>query len=213
MKRVLMTAAESVAPPSGWSFHYAVPEHPGTKIYATGPTPQSVVAFLVNWRTNNNLPPNADDVWQVANHIWCARAPSRCPGWEASNAPAIAGAGRRILRPLDYGPWLWQYFNTFGVVFDKGRFLAAVDQARAMLDPQQDAGCALCYNHFAHALRDYPPQKVTNRQAAAVWVWTVHNLANDHAEHPRQSFSSIARRFGWEPLTDAEVLNLQAALQ
>lgn len=215
MKRTLMIAAESMAPPGGWRVNYVPPEMPDLVLPTTGNTPEEVVSVIVKWRVNNGYPANLDDVWSTLNDLWCARAPSRCPDWEPFNSQPAAGFARHILRPLDYGSWVWQYLNTFGVSFDTSRFLSAIEQAKALLDPAgpQNSGCSICAGHFAKALEAFPPDRVADILTASVWVWTVHNLANDHADHPRQSFRKMATKYGWEQLPANQVETIQATLR
>lgn len=213
MKRCRLTAASSTAPPGGWGLTYIPPDH-SRQFPAQGFSPEMVVDAILKWRRNNSLPPNENDVWEFCNNKWCSRAPSRCPDWTPEESAPVVKA-RKILRPIDYGSWIWQYLNTFGVVFDKARFLSAIDQAVAMLAPngEMGQGCSICFDHFAGARKAYPPDRVNSRQDAAVWVWTVHNLANDYAEHPRQSFHRIAAAFGWEPMETESVVSIQSKLK
>lgn len=209
-----MTAAQSIAPPGGWAVDYLPPDKPGFRLHASGYSPENVASKIFAWRANNGLPRDEDAVWDFLNNIWCSRAPDRCPGYEAAPLQVAAG-GRRILRPLDYGSWIWQYLNTFGVEFDKGRFLSAIDQAKALLAPHapHGAGCSVCYGHFGDALALYNPYRVRDAVDASVWVWTVHNLASVHAGNPRQSFNRIAVKYGWEPLDEMTILSIQQVLK
>lgn len=170
--------------------------------------------MIFQWRANNGLPKNEDQVWDSLNNEWCSRAPSRCNGFEPLPSP-VAGGGRRILRPLDYGAWVWQFLNTFGVSFRKDLFLAAITQAKEMLDPyaSHGAGCSICADHFKGALAMFNMHRVMNPIDASVWVWSVHNLANSHAGHPYQSFQRMAVKYGWEPLDESAVLSIQQMLK
>lgn len=209
-----MLAWQNSAPPSGWGVTYSTPELEGKKIRSDGSSPAEVLSKIKAWRVNNGLDPNEDEVADWLNEVWCSRAPERCPGWQKEAPPVITAGGRRILRPVDYGPWVWQFLNTFGVVFDKDRFLFAVEQAASMLDPRKsDAGCALCRDHFIDARKAYLPENVDSKISAGVWAWSVHNLANTHAGKRQFSYFEVARKYGWEPLKPDELATVQAHLR
>ena len=200
----------------GWGVVYVPPERAGVSISADQLQPHRVVDEIVRWRMNNGLEPDVAGVWAFCNGEWCRRAPHRCPA--GANVVA-AGMGRRTLTPIDYGPWAWQWLNTFGVTFDAALFRAAIAHTRALLNPalreaNYFSGCAVCHDHFLNSLAEYPPARVSTREEAAVWVWTVHDLANAHARKPkRPTFFEIAIRYGWEPLAQDRVIAIQARLR
>lgn len=221
-----LRAWQNVAPPGGWLLPYQVPERPQDRLTidpakdpAVAANPKLIVETFIKWRVDNGLPANEDEVWAFCNAEWCRRDPQRCMMQTEEQKAAVEAAERvrRVLRPTDWGPWIWQYLNTFGVHFDKALFEAAITQARAILNPSLKeknhfSGCALCSEHFADVLRSFPIERVTTREECAVWVWNAHNLASGHANNPRQPFLKIARRFGWTILEDNEVNEILSRL-
>jgi len=192
---------------------YVLAERGGVKFQIQGHTPRQIFDEIMRIRRNNGLLPNEAAVWEWLNYTWCRRDPQRCGGHQFS-AETAAGSERKKLTPVDYGPWVWRWLNTFGIVFEKERFLSAVEQAAALLDPRQsDAGCVVCHEHFREARKAWPPEQVGSRTEAAVWVWTVHNLANAHSQHRQFTFSEIARVYGWELLEGDRVAGIQEKLK
>jgi hypothetical protein len=195
---------------------YVAPERAGVSISADQLQPHRVVDEIVRWRMNNGFDPDVSAVWAFCNGEWCRRAPQRCLA--GANVVA-AGMGRRTLTPIDYGPWAWQWLNTFGVTFDSSLFQAAVVHTRALLNPalreaNYFSGCTVCHEHFLRSIEEFPPERVTSREEASVWVWTVHDLANRHAgKAKRPTFFEIAIRFGWEPMGAERVSEVQARLR
>lgn len=194
---------KSTPPSGGWNLTYQPPEHPYLTVEAVGHSYTDVLDTIRKWRLNNGLPASDHEVFQWANAQWCQRDPVRCTAAsaEAHAGPAqVAGTGQRILTPADYGRACWSFLNTFGVVFDQARFLATIEQVKALLNPVNSSGCPSCHAHFRDFQSTNPPHMVTDAAQAARWVWAAHDQANVWAGKPhRPSFQLCATLFGWEP--------------
>ncbi len=205
-------------PPGGWSVVYQPHDRPQSAPFqAQGNSPQDVLDHIRRWRANNGLPMQDAAVFDYCNTIWCMRAPERCTHPTPPPADPPAGAGRRTLTPVDYGPGCWLFLNTFGVSFNPVLFQQALHQVVSLLSPHNPhnngSGCVVCHSHFEQHLAAYPPTKVQSAEQAAVWVWLAHDAANVFAgKAHRPTFRSSAAKFGWPMLSQEEFYNIQRSL-
>lgn len=208
-----------------WRVTYQAPEldaAPPQQFHDT--IPHNVVNKIIRYRKNNDLPARADHVWQVCNRIWGERYPHRYEGdvrdLERTANPfrgqVIAGSNRRVLDARDFGPWVWQFLNTFGIHFEAELFRAAVRQAEMLVHPRRDnlgSGCADCWSHFRETLLRYPVQNVETREEARVWVWIAHDRANKASGSRKFTFGEIARIYGWPRMDAATFEKIESKLK
>jgi len=208
-----------------WTVNYEPPELDsiGPRKF-DGNTPHEVANAIINFRKANKLPPDAERVWKICNITWGRRHPKRYLGPkedllvipQSRRGTQIAGTGRRMVDPKDYGPWVWQYLNTFGLHFRQDLFLAAVEQAKLLLFPAADnlgSGCALCSEHFRDTMMRMPPENVKSREDARVWVWLAHDRANKAAGNRRMTFEEVARIYGWPQMDKKQFGEIEERLK
>lgn len=174
-----------------------------------GNHPNVVIDKIRNFLKVNGVKVESVKLCQWANEQWCAADPDRC---KKANTEASRLAQQRkdgyAADPMDWATPFWKVWNV--AVSDSTR---PDNEARAVIDLFVDAarvlvssqlGCHTCAAHFEKLLEEYPTGKIDNWTEARVWLWRVHNESRDNKK--TVSYAEIASIYGWEELTDEQVL-------
>jgi hypothetical protein len=180
--------------PGGWGpLTFKVAGHAHTLM---GSNPSTLAKQLEALLRNNGEFVSVEEVWARLNAIWCERDPSRCIA-----APAEP-ADHRLTHPGEYGPALWATLSVFGMrhSFDRDRWLAAVRQVTAMLDPAEspDTGCSECYEKWRDYVSGNPPEALSSPSEVARWVYDIHDAVNVKLGKWRPRFAEAARLWAWD---------------
>lgn len=204
MKGCLIKNWQTRSIPGGWSIEYVEGEH---YWQVGGPTPQRIVDKIVQIQTVNGTYTSEDAVWEYCNAKWAAKVPDRAlvrtpiPASQLMPKPSpIPLRDHWKSGPERHGPILWFWLHSFGTVFNKEHWEAALDRVDEMLSPERSPmnGCERCHNEWMVLMKTERPLEVSNEKQAAEWTWNAHNRINKKLGKKPFPFSLAAKMYGWK---------------
>lgn len=186
--------------PGGWGLDYFIN---GEKFEIRGPTPQRIVDAIAQIQNTNGVFEGYHKIWNYCNTIWCERAPERAlVHFPKKPKPAPAGPRRDHWKhgPEKFGPIMWYWLHSFGMVFNAEHWRAALERITNLLDPEKNPenGCVTCFAEWRAIMATESPFEVNSEAAAAQWTFNVHNRINKKLGYRQFSFEIAAKLYGWK---------------
>lgn len=179
-----------------------------------GNTHKDVIAEIVRILNVNSIPVDKTALCAWANEQWCAADPTRCKSSRTPNARLeVQRRAGLVDEKMAWATPFWKIANV-AVSGDRpdaearGAIEYLVTIASLMLNGE--FGCVKCKEHFALLQSQFPPDRIMTWREARVWLWHVHNASRDSGKVV--SYSDIAKIYGWESLTDAEISQILSSL-
>lgn len=189
--------------PGGWGLTYS---EGGQTWSIQGQNPGRVVAKIVQVQTVNGTFVGEEPIWDYCNAIWAQRSPDRAQVTNRATSidipkPSITPSrGHWEHGPEKFGPILWFWLHSFGMVFDKEHWRMAINRIGFLLDPGvcPKNGCEKCFSEWKVIMATEKPYDVSNEKEAAEWSWKVHNRINKKLGKRQFAFSTAAKMYGWK---------------
>jgi hypothetical protein len=183
----------------GWGLSY---ELMGQSWSITSSNPYNTVAKIAQIQRVNGQFDGEGPIWDYCNAIWAARDPARAlvGGKLPKKAEKIPSKGHWDHGPELFGPCVWGWLHSFGMVFDEQGWKMAIERITRLLDPEQNPlnGCSMCHGEWLNIIATSNPEEVTDEVSAASWGHTAHNRVNRKLGKPVMPFSVAARKYGWK---------------
>lgn len=197
-------------PAGGWPFEWTSPT--GRTFMLRGMSPRRVVEELEDIQKVNKWFVSHAHTWAICNDVWRAKDPARAiTGLPTTAALPLAKdlvAVKTLpvkqpwwdAKPEQWGMHAWNWLHTFGAMFERGQWKAAIERISDLLNPAKSPhlGCHKCYEEFKAILRDTPPDSVDNEVDAAAWSFQAHNRVNRKRGAIPMTWDRAAKLHHWK---------------